>query len=120
MANSAGWVSAGRISGVRYFPDGEFLLHRTPNKLVSFAWSKTHRIMGLAMPREGSWLVTPHPRGFTGVQREEGRRREPSWKIESSRIMGCSKSPRTVLPWTSGSVRHAIAVLAPSDRDVRR
>ncbi len=72
-----------RISGVSYFPHGKFLLHRTPNKLVSFAWSKAHRIMGLAMPREGSWLVTPHPRGFTGVLLEEGRRTEPPWRIES-------------------------------------
>ena len=62
-----------RIAGVGYFPHGKFVLHRTPEKLVSFAWSKPHRVMGLAIPREGSWLVTPHVHGFTGVVREEGK-----------------------------------------------
>jgi hypothetical protein len=62
-----------RIAGVSYFPQGKFLLHRTPDKLVSFAWSKPHRVMGLVIPREGSWLVTPHVNGFTGIVREQGR-----------------------------------------------
>jgi len=72
-----------RITGVRYYPYGKFLLHCTPDKLVSFAWSKPHRIMGLAIPRDGSWLVTPHVHGFTGVLIEEGRRSEPPWELES-------------------------------------
>ncbi|NLS95909.1 MAG: discoidin domain-containing protein [Planctomycetaceae bacterium] len=71
-----------RISGVSYFPDGKFLLHRTPNKLVSFAWSKPYRIMGLAIPREGSWLVTPNAHGFTGTILEEGTSKEPPWELE--------------------------------------
>ena len=71
-----------RISGVSYFPHGKFLLHRTPNKLVSFAWNKPYRIMGLAIPREGSWLVTPHVRGFTGTIIEEGTDKEPPWQLE--------------------------------------
>jgi len=71
------------ISGVRYFPDGKFVLHRTPDKLVSFAWSKPYRIMGLAIPREGSWLVTPHVRGFVGELIEEGETREQPFDLKS-------------------------------------
>ena len=71
-----------RISGVSYFPEGKFLLHRTPNKLVSFAWSKPHRIMGLAMPRDGSWLITPNAQGFTGTILEEGQAKEPPWELQ--------------------------------------
>jgi hypothetical protein len=70
-----------RIGGVTYFPDGKFLLHRTRAKLVSFAWSKPYRVMGLAIPREGSWLVTPHVRGFVGVVLEEGADRETPMKL---------------------------------------
>ncbi len=72
-----------RITGVSYFPQGKFLLHRTPHKLVSFAWSKPYRVMGLAMPREGSWLVTPHVQGFMGVLLEAGQAKEPPLDIES-------------------------------------
>ncbi len=71
-----------RISGVSYFPEGKFLLHRTPNKLVSFAWSKPYRVMGLAMPRDGSWLITPNAQGFTGTILEEGQAKEPPWELE--------------------------------------
>jgi len=72
-----------RITGVSYFPDGKFVLHRTPMKLVSFAWSKPHRIMGLAIPREGSWLVTPHLQGFTGQLVEEGQSKEPPFDLQT-------------------------------------
>jgi hypothetical protein len=72
-----------RIRGVSYFRQGKFLLHRTPHKLVSFAWAKPYRVMGLAMPRDGSWLVTPHVRGFMGVLLEPGQAKEPPWDIES-------------------------------------
>ncbi|MGV8095794.1 MAG: hypothetical protein AB2L24_28415 [Mangrovibacterium sp.] len=63
-----------RISGVTYYPFGEFILHRTPDKLVSFAWAKPHRVMGLAIPREGSWLVIPYKNGFTGSLTVEGNK----------------------------------------------
>ncbi|MBN2023312.1 MAG: hypothetical protein JW809_11035 [Pirellulales bacterium] len=63
-----------RIGGASYFPHGKFLLHRTPEKLVSLAWAKPHRVMGLAIPRDGSWLVTPHVHGFVGAVREDGKR----------------------------------------------
>ena len=71
-----------RIGGVTYFPHGKFVLHRTPAKLVSFAWSKPHRIMGLAIPREGSWLVTPHVHGFVGTLIEQGEQKEPPFELE--------------------------------------
>jgi hypothetical protein len=71
-----------RITGISYFPHGQFLLHRTPEKLVSFAWGKPYRVMGLAIPREGSWLVTPHVRGFTGIVREQGKRAEPPFDLK--------------------------------------
>lgn len=70
-----------RISGASYFPGGKFLLHSTPDKLVSFAWSKPYRVMGLAIPREGSWLVTPHVNGFTGTLRERGSRQRDTFDI---------------------------------------
>lgn len=72
-----------RISGVSYFPYGKFILHRTQEKLVTFAWSKPYRIMGLAIPRQGSWLVTPHIQGFTGELLEEGKDREPPFDVKS-------------------------------------
>ncbi|MBN1588791.1 MAG: hypothetical protein JW888_04685 [Pirellulales bacterium] len=72
-----------RITGVRYFPDGKFLLHRTPDKLVSFAWSKPYRVMGLAIPRDGSWLVTPHLSGFTGTIHEKRERGRQTFTIQS-------------------------------------
>jgi len=72
-----------RITGVSYFPHGKFVLHRTPTKLVSFAWAKPYRIMGLAIPREGSWLVTPHVRGFTGELVEEGESKEPPFELKT-------------------------------------
>ncbi len=72
-----------RISGVRYFHHGKFLLHRTPEKLVSFAWSKPYRVMGLAMPRHGSWLVTPCNRGFVGVVLEAETDKEPPLEVAS-------------------------------------
>lgn len=60
-----------QISGVTYYPDGKFILHRTIDKLVSFAWTKPYRVMGLTIPRNGSWLVTPCPYGFVGKILEE-------------------------------------------------
>ncbi|MBN1422507.1 MAG: hypothetical protein JXP34_27265 [Planctomycetes bacterium] len=72
-----------RIAGVRYFPDGKFILHRTPEKLVSFAWSKPHRVMGLAIPRDGSWLVTPYARGFVGTVVAAGEAGEPPMELVS-------------------------------------
>jgi len=70
-----------RVTGVSHFPYGKFLLHRTPDKLVSFAWSKPYRVMGLVIPREGSWLVTPHINGFTGIVREKGQPAQQLFKI---------------------------------------
>lgn len=72
-----------RISGVSYFPHGKFVLHRTPTKLVSFAWSKPYRIMGLVIPREGSWLVTPHVRGIVGELIEDGKSKEPPFELKT-------------------------------------
>jgi len=83
----SGWEALERrISGASYFPEGKFLLHRTPEKLVSFAWSKPHRVMGLVLPREGSWLVTPHVHGLTGMLREQGKRADNRIKIEDLKM----------------------------------
>jgi hypothetical protein len=109
-----------RITGVSYFPHGKFLLHRTPDKLVSFAWSKPHRIMGLAMPREGSWLVTPHVHGFTGVLLEEGLSDEPPWELESLDFVSREDSflVHGKALRCNGKVRHTWAFQSAPNQDV--
>jgi hypothetical protein len=48
--------------------------------------------MGLAMPRNGSWLVTPHVRGFIGVLIEQGQTKEPPLDVETLDITTRSDS----------------------------
>lgn len=108
------------IEGVSLFPEGKFILHRTPEKLVSFAWSKPYRIMGLVIPRDGSWLVTPHPQGLVGNLVEEGVKREPPWKL-----LKCEATPSrnsfTVVGEAlrcRGKVRHEWRMESPADNRV--
>lgn len=102
-------VFEARIRGVRVYPDGKFVLHRTPDSLVSFAWSKPHRIMGLAVPREGNWLVTPNPRGFVGTLLEEGSKDEGPMRINSLDVQtGTDEfTVKMVVERCAGKVEHA-------------
>ncbi|MBN2580625.1 MAG: hypothetical protein JXB10_16690 [Pirellulales bacterium] len=109
-----------RITGVSYFPDGNFLLHRTPEKLVSFAWSKPHRVMGLVIPREGSWLVTPHVRGFTGTIREQGRPDKQIFQLEKidKTVHKDSFSVSVIALRCNGKVEHRLTFESLSGPDV--
>jgi hypothetical protein len=109
-----------RIGGVTYFPHGEFLLHRTPEKLVSFAWSKPHRVMGLAMPREGSWLVTPHSQGFVGSVRARGERGRETITIEDieKTVNDDSFSVTIRASRCGGKVEHQWTFTSPANNEV--
>ncbi len=53
------------ISGVTLFKYGKAIVHRTPSKLVSFAWGQQR--MGTALPRHGNWVVWPHYASYLGL-----------------------------------------------------
>jgi len=109
-----------RITGVSYFPHGKFLLHRTPEKLVSFAWCKPYRVMGLIIPREGSWLVTPHVRGLTGTVREQGKRGRRLFEIQKldKQVSDDSFSVSVMALRCDGKVEHHWTFQSLSGRDV--
>ncbi|MBN2212227.1 MAG: hypothetical protein JW709_12590 [Sedimentisphaerales bacterium] len=110
-----------RISGVRYYPDGKFILQRTPEKLVSFAWAKPYRVMGLVIPRKGgSWLVTPFEQSLTGCVIEEGVEQEPDIKVvrADKRVQNNIMNLTIVLHRCEGKVEHAITLTSDEDAKV--
>lgn len=109
-----------RISGVTYYPYGKFILHRTPEKLVSFAWAKPYRVMGLAMPREGSWLVTPYKYGFIGRLVENGKTEDANIEIKhlDKNIRDNSFTISAEALRCNGKVKHTWTFESLSNNDV--
>ncbi len=54
-----------RVSGVTYLRYAQAVLHRTPTKFASFTWGPQR--LGLALPRDGSWVVWPHFASYLGT-----------------------------------------------------
>lgn len=52
-------------SGTRHLVAGKAVIHRTPSKLVSFAWAQKR--MAVAVPRDGTWVVWPHFASYLGM-----------------------------------------------------
>lgn len=52
-------------TGVRSLPSAGAILHRTPTKFASFAWS--HQRLALALPRDGNWVLWPHLASALGL-----------------------------------------------------
>jgi len=54
-----------RASGVFHLESGDAILHRTATKFASFSWGPKR--MGLALPRDGNWVVWPHFASYLGI-----------------------------------------------------
>ncbi|WP_127589043.1 hypothetical protein [Paenibacillus koleovorans] len=53
-----------RMNGVRYYPYGSIVTHRTDEAFSSFSW-RSH-VMALTLPRGAMWSVTPLYASYTG------------------------------------------------------
>ena len=51
--------------GVTLLKNACAVIHRTPGKLVSFAWGRKR--MALALPRDGNWVIWPHFASYLGL-----------------------------------------------------
>ncbi|MBO9605100.1 MAG: hypothetical protein J7639_04085 [Paenibacillaceae bacterium] len=58
---------AARLGGVREYPFGGFVVHRTPRTTAVFSWR--NHVMALGQPRHGAWLLTPLYDSYTGTVR---------------------------------------------------
>lgn len=54
-------------SGVRVYPYGGFIIHRTARTSTSFSWR--NHVMALSMPHHGAWLQSPLYDSYTGIVR---------------------------------------------------
>ncbi|NLE37578.1 MAG: hypothetical protein GX621_06090, partial [Pirellulaceae bacterium] len=52
-------------AGTRHLEAGKAVVHRTPSKFASFAWSQKR--MALALPRDGTWVIWPHFASYLGI-----------------------------------------------------
>lgn len=62
-----------RLAGVRVYPYGGLVTHRTETTFTSFSWR--NHAMALSLPRSGCWLQTPLFESYTGIvrlSRDEG------------------------------------------------
>lgn len=78
---------AGRLSGVREYPFGGFVIHRTATTFASFSWR--NHVMALCLPRHGSWLQAPLYDSYTGTVRvtsgDGGATRNEAFVVEAIR-----------------------------------
>lgn len=52
-------------TGTRQLAAGKTVVHRTPGKFASFTWAQKR--MGLALPRDGTWVIWPHFASYLGI-----------------------------------------------------
>lgn len=52
-------------TGTRHLAAGKTVVHRTPSKFASFTWAQKR--MGLALPRDGTWVIWPHFASYLGI-----------------------------------------------------
>lgn len=75
-----------RLRGVRHYPFGGIIVHRTEKSFTSFSYR--NHVMGYSAPLEDLWVVTPHYLSFVGsvsdsspvaadTSRSTGRETEP-------------------------------------------
>ncbi len=63
------------LSGTRIFKKGGFVVHRTPEKFVSFCW--VNQLMGLVYPADDTWFISPQERGLIGGIEVSGAKDTP-------------------------------------------
>lgn len=53
-----------RLKGVRLYPYGSAIVHRTKDSFSSFSWR--NRVMAVTLPKQGMWTITPVMSSYTG------------------------------------------------------
>lgn len=53
------------IKGVYYYPYGNSIIYRTENTVAGFSWRSN--VMGLSIPQNGLWTITPITSSYIGV-----------------------------------------------------